>query len=95
MLQGFGKGVLCRPQFEECVFLRNNEELFSCAAAAQECGVSAATLRYLERCGVVKPLRVNDTAHEVRVFTQADIQRVLEHYRQAGGVRLRKRQSRR
>jgi len=70
--------------------LHQEDKLYSCAAAARECGVSAATLRYLERCGVVKPRRVNDTAHDVRVFTQADIQAVLAHYRRAGGVRAEK-----
>ena len=68
-------------------------KLFTIAAAARELGISAQTLRWLESRSVVKPLRVRDTAaREIRAFSEADIQRVLEHYQRAGGVKgLRKR----
>ena len=61
-------------------------KFYSVAAAAQKCGVSDDTLRYLERCGIVKPLRFHEPTHVVRLFTDKDIQVILEHYRQRGGV---------
>jgi len=63
-------------------------KLYTVAAAARELGISAQTLRWLESRSIVKPLRVHDTAARgIRVFREADIQRVLEHYAQVGGVR--------
>ena len=71
---------------------RTNEDtgpmLYSVAAAARELGISAQTLRWLESRKVVAPLRVKDTAsRQVRVFSEADIQRVLAHYERVGGVK--------
>jgi hypothetical protein len=53
------------------------EYLLTSAAAAQA-GVSVATLRAYEASGLVRPLR---TAHGVRLFTQADVEKVKQIYR--------------
>jgi DNA-binding transcriptional MerR regulator len=51
---------------------------FQSTAAAARAGVSTATLRAYEADGLIKPLR---TATGLRLFTQADIDRVKQIYR--------------
>ena len=61
---------------------------YSIAAAAQQLGVSTETLRNLEKRGVLRPRRIERSgAAPLRVYTDEDLQKVLNHYAVVGGVR--------
>jgi DNA-binding transcriptional MerR regulator len=73
--------------------LRNRREvasqtLYSVAAAARECGISVTALNYLaRRHRLVTPLIVKDPTRFIRAFTEQDVQRILDFYRQRGGMK--------
>ena len=55
-------------------------KLYTTEAAARRAGVSGQTLVNLEMRKVIRPQRVEAPGREIRVFTDRDIERVIQHY---------------
>ena len=67
----------------------SSEHFFSISIAAQRAGCSAATLRNLERDGVIAPTRV--PGNGLRLFTDSDLKKIEQHRRRHPRGRPRKR----
>ena len=49
------------------------------AQVTREIGVTDQTIRYYEKCGVVKPDRVGEAPHAMRIFSESDIAKIKKY----------------
>jgi hypothetical protein len=59
---------------------------YSISAAAHEIGCSTHLLRKLEAQGVITPAR-HDDRRRARIYTDADLEKVVRYYEAKGGIR--------
>jgi hypothetical protein len=58
------------------------------SAIAREVGVAPSTVRWLVAQKILRPMLVeNPSRPPSRVFNEADVQTIISHYREVGGIR--------